>query len=137
MTGRPAVEYSLHNFPETGEVTVVQWDEAKQNFSVYLALRGNQLNLSGTYYGALESGAHAPYCGPWPPDRKLPVKHASFVVQVADGRMSLAAEYVDGTTCTLPNVALAPYDSFIDRDGYVRAVFDQAATARCPSFRVA
>ena len=132
MTGKSG-EYGLANFPEIGDMTWVQWDEAKQNFSVYLTAR-NTMSVSGTYYGALESGAHAPFCGPYPVIRQLPIKYGSFVVQVANERMSLAAQYVDGTTCTLPDVALAPYDRLIDRDGYVRAVFDQTAAAQCPEF---
>jgi hypothetical protein len=132
MTGKSG-EYSLVNFPEIGDVTWVRWDEDRQNFSVYLTAR-SQMSVSGTYYGALESGAHAPYCGPYPPDRKLPVKHGSFVVQVANGRMSLTAQYVDGTTCVLPDASLAPYDRLIDGDGYVRAVFDQPAAPRCSEF---
>jgi hypothetical protein len=132
LTGK-AGQYGLANFPEIGDMTWVEWDEAKQNFSVYLTAP-NQLSVSGTYYGALESGVHAPYCGPWPPDRKLPIKYGSFAVQVTSARMALTVEYVDGTTCNLPGVALEPYDRIIDRDGYVRAVFDQAAAAQCPEF---
>ena len=138
MTGKSG-EYSLPNFPEIGDMTWVRWDEAKQNFSVYLTVRRPNesipgTNVSGTYYGALESGAHHPSCGPWPPDRKLPVKYGSFVVRVANGRMSLTAQYADDTTCALPDVALAPYDRLIDLNGYVRAVFDEAAAAQCPEF---
>jgi hypothetical protein len=132
MTGKSG-EYSLPNFPEIGDMTWVHWDEAKQNFSVYLTAR-NTMSVSGTYYGALESGAHAPFCGPYPLNRKLPVKYGSFVIQVANGRMSLTAQYVDATTCTLPDVALAPYDRLIDIDGYVRAVFDEPAAPQCPEF---
>jgi hypothetical protein len=138
MTGKSGM-YTLLNFPAIGDTTWVQWDEAKQNFSVYLTeLRPDAsipgTNVSGTYYGGLESGAHNPACGPWPSDRKLPVRYGSFLVQVANGHMSLAAQYVDGTTCALPDVALAPYDPTLDSNGYVRAVFDQAAAASCPEF---
>ena len=132
MTGKSG-KYGLAHFPEMGDMTWVQWDEAKQNFSMYVIAR-NTMSVSGTYYGALESGAHAPLCGPYPVNRKLPVKYGSFVVQVANERMSLTAQYVDGTMCTLPDVALAPYDGLIDLDGYVRAVFDQTAAAQSPEF---
>lgn len=132
LTGKSG-RYGLANFPGIGDMTWVEWDESRQNFSVYVAAPG-QFSISGAYYGALESGAHAPYCGPWPPDRKLPIRYGAFVVEVAGERMALTIQYADGTTCSLPGVPLEPRDEAIDLDGYVRAVFDRAAAAPCPEF---
>lgn len=131
MTGKSA-EYGVANFPEIGHMTWLRWDEAKQNFSVYLT-GANQLSASGTYYGALRSGAQNPACGPFPPNRVLPVKHGSFIVENSNGQLSLIAQYVDGTSCRLPGVALQPFDSN-NNDGNLTALFDQAATASCPEF---
>ncbi|MFO1314818.1 MAG: hypothetical protein U1F58_04370 [Burkholderiales bacterium] len=132
LTGKTG-RYGLANFPGIGAMTWVEWDETRQNFSVYFTA-SDQFSVSGTYYGALESGAHAPYCGPWPPDRKLPIRYGSFSVQVTGEHMALTIQYADGQTCSLPGVALEPHDGTLDIDGYVRAVFDRAAAAQCPEF---
>jgi hypothetical protein len=132
MRGKAGLYY-LGNFPDLGDQTAVEWDQAKQNFSVSQVMH-LATTVSGTYYGAVESGAHAPFCGPWPPDRVLPIKHGSFNVRVENGHMRMNALYVDGETCTLPDVALLPYDKFANSDGYVTATFDEATAALCPAF---
>lgn len=131
MTGKSA-EYGVANFPEIGSMTWLRWDEAKQNFSVYLTAT-NQLSAAGTYYGALRSGAQNPACGPFPMNRVLPVKHGSFIVEIASGQLSLTAQYVDGTTCRLSGGTLQTFDRN-NNDGNLRAFFDQAATTSCPEF---
>ncbi|MDP1679309.1 MAG: hypothetical protein Q8L02_04190, partial [Candidatus Nitrotoga sp.] len=143
MTGKSA-QYGITNFPEIGNMTWLRWDEAKQNFSVYLTAAqvvdpsgtyypSQIVSTSGTYYGALRSGAQNPVCGPFPMDRVLPVKHGSFIVEYANGQIALTAQYVDGTMCRLSGVPIQPFNSNND-DGNLRALFDQAATASCPEF---
>ena len=99
MTGKSA-EYGITNFLEIGNMTWLRWDEAKQNFSVYLTA-AQQVSSSGTYYGALRSGAQNPACGPFPMNRVLPVKPGSFIVENVNGQIALTAQYVDGTMCRL------------------------------------
>jgi len=131
MTGKTA-QYDLLNFPDTGSITTLRWDEALQGFSVYLAAT-NQISVAGTYYGALQTGAQNPACGPFPPNREFAIKHGKFIAQVANGRLALSAQYVDGTSCQLPEVAIKAASASSD-DGYAGAVFDAAATAACPEF---
>lgn len=139
ITGKSA-QYGITNFPEIGHMTWLRWDEAKQNFSVYLTAAppanfpGAQIvSTSGTYYGALRSGKQNPICGPFPMDRVFPVKHGSFIVEHANGQIALTAQYVDGTMCRLSGVPIQPFSSN-NNDGNLRALFDQAATASCPEF---
>lgn len=131
MTGKTA-EYGLANFPEIGNMTWLRWDEARQNFSIYLTA-AKQLSVAGTYYGALRSGAQNPACGPFPLNRVLPVKHGTFIVELANGQLALTAQYADGSMCRLPGAALQPFDGN-NNDGNLRALFDSAATAACPEF---
>jgi hypothetical protein len=129
LRGKSA-QYELPNFPEAGSLTWLRWDEEKQNFSIYLTAR-DQIGLGGRYYGALESGARNPACGPFAPDRVLAVKHGTFSVGLEAGGVSFSAEYADGTACRLPAVAFEPAQANAP-DGSRRAVF--AAAAACPEF---
>jgi hypothetical protein len=131
LTGK-AAQYALPNFPEIGSMTWVRWEEEKQNFSVYLTAK-QQLSVTGKYYGALQSGAQNPICGPFPPTRVLPITYGNFTFTQTGGNASLKAEYVTGAVCQLPTVALQPYDRDHD-DGYLMAIFDASSTASCPEF---
>ena len=127
LTGKSA-GYDLLNFPEIGDIATLRWDETMQNFALYVAAK-NQFGVAGTYYGALQTGAQNPACGPFPPNRVLPVRHATFVVTIAGNLLSLSAQYADGGACQLPAVAFdAPAGTL--GDGYLHARF--GATAACP-----
>lgn len=126
-------QYDLNNFPEIGSISVLRWDEAKQNFALYLAERNVFISIAGPYYGALRTGAQNPACGPFPPNRVITTKHGTFNVQLANNQFSLAIDYADGTTCRLPPVTVASLDAG-NQDGYVIANFDAAAAAACPEF---
>ena len=107
LTGKSA-SYALMNFPQLGHVTTVQWDESKQNFSISGSY-ANAANPSQTYWGAFRPGPHNPACTPdsfTSPISARAVKHGTFAVRVADGRMSMSASFVDGSSCQLPEVAL-------------------------------
>ena len=133
LTGK-AAQYALPNFPEIGSTTWVRWEEEKQNFSVYLTAK-QQVSVTGKYYGALQTGAQNPSCGPFsfPNARVFAITHGNFTFTQTGGSASLKAEYVTGAVCQLPTVALKPYDRDHD-DGYLTAVFDAASTASCPEF---
>ena len=129
MTGKTGL-YDLLNFPEIGSVAALRWDTSMQNFAVFLSSE-NQISVGGAYYGAVEIGAHNPACGPFPPGRVLPIRHATFNVTYNSGAASLQVAYADGATCNLPATAAAPGSP---NDGYLRATFDAAAAAGCPDF---
>jgi hypothetical protein len=129
LTGKVA-QYNLLNFPEIGSITTMRWDEARQNFSVDLAA-ANQLSINGKYYGALESGAHNPACGPFPPGNVLPIKHGTFTVTVSGGALSLNAQYVDGSTCQMSGAPVSATSASAN-DGYLSATF--SAAAACPEY---
>src|SRR5439155_18254275 len=112
--------------------TWLQWDETKQNFAIWLTAR-QQFEVFGTFYGALRTGAQNPACGPFPPNRVLPIKYGSFTVAQASGGVSLQIQYADGSTCQLAGISVETADSRTGY-GYVHAVFDSAATAACPEF---
>ena len=128
LTGKKA-EYLLPNFPEIGSSTWIKWDENLQNFSIDLTA-ANQSSASGTYYGALITGPTNPACGPFPLGRVLPTKYGAFLVESSNGQLALTAQFADGSSCKLPKTAIEPFD-LNNIDGYVRAVYDQAATASC------
>jgi hypothetical protein len=129
LTGKTG-QYGLPNFPELGSVATLRWDESMQNFAIYVAAP-NQFSNSGTYRGAVEIGAHNPACGPFPPNRVLPVRYATFDVAVANNALTLAVRYADGSACTL---APAPVGLSTPNDGYLRATYDATATAACTDF---
>ena len=131
LTGKSA-DYDLLNFPEIGSIATLRWDESRQNFSVYVAAK-NQFSVGGNYYGALQTGAQNPACGPFPPNRELAIRHAKFVVGVADGQLSLVAQYADGGSCQLPAIAFEAPSGPLS-DGYLHARYDAAATAACAEF---
>ena len=129
LTGKRA-EYVLLNFPEIGTTTWVKWDESSQNFSIYLKAE-NHASVSRTYYGALITGPTNPSCGPFPIGRVLPTKYGAFRVESSNGELSLTAQFADGSSCQLPRIAIEPF-AMNNNDGFVRAVYDPAATAACP-----
>jgi hypothetical protein len=129
LTGKVA-QYDLLNFPEIGSIATLRWDEARQNFSVYLAA-ANQLGLNGKYYGALESGAHNPACGPFPPGNTLPIKHGTFTVTVSGGTLSLNAQYADGSVCQMSGAPISATSASAN-NGYLSATF--SAGAACPEY---
>ncbi|HUQ28436.1 MAG TPA: hypothetical protein VM051_07575 [Usitatibacter sp.] len=136
MTGKRA-QYTLKNFPSLGKQTWVRWDEAKQNFSVFLTTRYVADSLSGgLYYGALFRGPQNPSCGPYSTEPRIG-RHGSFRIDLSsEGStelMSLAANYADGGSCFLARGVREPLDSQ-NRDGYIIANFDAASTASCPEF---
>ena len=132
LTGKTG-QYDLYNFPELGSISVLRWDEAKQNFSLYLAERLVYSSIAGAYYGALRTGAQNPACGPFPPNRVISTKHGVFNVQLANNQFSLAIDYADGTTCRLPVVTVQSLDAG-NESGYVIASYDATAAASCLEF---
>jgi hypothetical protein len=129
LTGRTGL-YDLRNFPEPGSIATLRWDESMQNFAVYLAA-SNQFTNAGTYHGMVEIGAHNPACGPFPPNRVLPIRYAAFDVALANDALTLAVRYADGSVCGL---APAPVAFGTPNDGYLRATYDAVATAACTDF---
>jgi len=127
LTGKSA-RYLMPNFPEVGRDTILQWDEERQNFSIWFT-QSNAMFFPKTYYGAVKAGATNPLCGPYAPARVL--KYGTFIVQMSADNMALSAEYSDGSRCSLPAGALlGPQQD----DGFVRARFEASQTAACPEF---
>jgi hypothetical protein len=86
----------LH-FPNLGDSTLVAWDEAKQNFSIYSSsadpgpLKGSPAPpIAGRYYGGVTT---------WGPPSDEPARLASFLVELSDDVLTLIIEYADGGTC--------------------------------------
>ena len=92
LTGIPVAAYRLPNFPAIGMSADVQWSEAKQNMSILFTY---PLTLGGTYFGALMRNGAPEY--------------AKFDVTVADGRMSVAVNYADGTSCNFAGTTRVGY----------------------------
>jgi hypothetical protein len=128
--GGKSGQYDLLNFPAPGAVATLRWDESMQNFAIYLA-SANQTSATGKYFGVVEIGAHNPACGPFPPNRVLPLRYAAFDVAVANDALTLAVRYADGSACTLAPV---PVGLSTPNDGYLRATYDATATAACTDF---
>jgi hypothetical protein len=131
LTGKVA-QYDLPNFPDLGSTTTLRWDESRQNFSVDL-VAANQISLNGIYFGAIETGAHNPACGPFPPGNVLPTKLGGFTVTLAGGSLALLAQYADGSSCAMQGSAASSAGASAD-GGYLNATFDAVATASCPEF---
>jgi hypothetical protein len=135
MTGKRA-EYTLRNFPSLGQQTWVQWDEAKQNFTVFLTTRFAD-SLNGIYYGALFRGPQNPACGPYAGADTRVGEHGSFEVRLSSegstDLMSFAANYSGGRSCHLARGVREPLDGR-NKGGYIVANFDAASTAGCPEF---
>lgn len=124
--------YELRNFPGPDVRTDIYWDEEKQNFSIYYSNESfeptypvptGQLGGTGLYYGAIDSHA----CGA----STTTTRYAKFMVTTTNGRMQAKVEYADGNICELPPVAV---DLSTNSDGYLKATFDQNATAACATF---
>jgi hypothetical protein len=132
LTGKLA-RYSLPNFPEIGDVTTLQWDEEKQNFSVWYT-SPRSTGLSGTYYGAMQIGSRSGICGPPGPGYVQPVRHGTFSidVDVRGRRMWLRAVFEDGASCNFGDTPLLTDMSH--SNGYVSARFPASAAAACPAF---
>ena len=127
LTGKSA-RYLMPDFPEVGRDTILQWDEERQNFSIWFTL-ANAMFFPNTYYGAVKAGATNSLCGPYAPARVL--KYGTFIVQVFGDHMALSAEYSDGSRCSLPAGALLGLQQ---DDGFVRARFEASQTVTCPEF---
>ena len=129
LTGRTA-RYTLPNFPDIGAASSVTWDEDKQNFSITCCVPfGPVISVVGTYYGAFRPGPQNPACGPY---SVQPVsKHGSFSVDLVNGEMSFAADFLDGSSCRVGPVAIDPFPGN-NLDGYVVGRFSAAAS--CPDY---
>lgn len=103
--------YRLLNFPDVGDVTVVEWNESKQDFTVAgtpITLPSSESTasrISGNYHGA--KSYHVEY------DEF--VKYGTFKVEIDGPIFMLRAEYADGEVWEFS----APW--YLDTDGYVRA----------------
>jgi hypothetical protein len=133
MAGKSGL-YTLVNFPSINHYAEIRWEENRQNFSItstywYETRFPGQEFLSRRYYGALLSGPQNADCGSQPRDR--PALYGSFTISYWDGKMSLATEFADGTSCQFPEIAIEPFESN-NIDGYVTARFDRSLTALCP-----
>jgi hypothetical protein len=131
LTGKTG-QYDLLNFPEVGRISTLRWDESKQGFSLWFAAPVTEVEIGGSYFGALRTGAQNPACGPFPPNRVIGTKHGTFSVQYANGTMTLGIDYADGTTCRLPAVAVA--STTPGNDGYITVNYIASAAASCPEF---